>query len=70
VPYRGKTVCPHVPCRLVVYVRAHYDDWHGRYRPWFHHYYLCATPILGLRSLGLGVARRVVGPVDGSRSQA
>jgi hypothetical protein len=39
-------------------------------RPWHHHYYLCAIPTLGLRSLGLSVARRVAGPTDGLRSQA
>jgi hypothetical protein len=30
-----------------------------------HHYHLCATMSTpGLRSLGLGVARRVAGPID------
>lgn len=35
-----------------------------------HYYSLCAMPTLGLHSLGLGVARRIAGPVDGRRTQA
>jgi hypothetical protein len=33
--------------------------------PQRHHYYIRAKPSPSLRSLGLGVARRVAGPVDG-----
>lgn len=31
---------------------------------WRHHYYICATPTPSLCSLGLGVARRIAGPID------
>jgi hypothetical protein len=68
--FRGKAVCSHVPCRLIILLMLIMTAGVGDARPRRHHYYLCATPTSGLRSLGLGVARRVVGPVDGLRSQA
>jgi hypothetical protein len=37
----------------------------GGVEPQYHHYLLCVVLTLGLRSLGLGVAHRVAGPVDG-----
>jgi hypothetical protein len=55
---------------IIVSVYAHYEGCHGRLVLWLHHYYLCTTSTLGLRSLGLIVARRVAGPVDDSCSQA
>jgi hypothetical protein len=42
----------------------------GGLEPLRHHYCLCATLTPGLRSLGLGVVRRVAGPVDSMRTQA
>jgi hypothetical protein len=61
---------PFVRMHLVVSVRDHYDSWHGQRGPWRHHYYLYATSTPVLRSLGLTVACRVVGPIDDLRSQA
>lgn len=37
--------------------------------PQCHHYYICATLTSGLRSLGLSVAHRVVGPIYGLCTQ-
>jgi hypothetical protein len=61
---------PFVCMRLVISDRAHYDRWHGGRGPWHHHYYLYATPTPDIHSLGFGVARCVVGPMDGSLYQA
>jgi hypothetical protein len=37
---------------------------------WHHHFYLYGKSTLGLCSLGLDVARRIEGPMDGLRAQA
>jgi hypothetical protein len=42
----------------------------GGMEPWRRHYYRYATPSPGLQSLGLNVARHVVGHVYGLRTQA
>ena len=47
-----------------------YDERCGGVEPWHHHYCLYTTSTPGLRSLDLGVACRIVGPVDGLRTQA
>jgi hypothetical protein len=48
----------------------HYDKRCGGVEHWRHHYCLYTTSTLGLRSMDLGVARRIAGPVDGLRTQA
>jgi hypothetical protein len=42
----------------------------GSVEPWRHHYYLCTMSTPSLRSLGLGVARHVAGPINGLGIQA
>jgi hypothetical protein len=67
--FRGRVVCMSLSawsslCVLIMTGGV------GSMGPWCHHYYLCAMPTPNLRSLGLSVAHRVAGPVDGLRTQA
>jgi hypothetical protein len=66
---RGRVVRMHLVVSSSMFMLIMTDDM-GDAGPWLHHYYLCTTLTPGLRSLGLGVARRVVGLVNGSRNQA